>query len=99
MAVTRAELENLAGTLAELMHPRDRSIVECLTGASQQQRNPELRRALELVTLEVAGGQRLSGALAGYPDLFSADYIDLVREGETESTLEQRLRQFASPTH
>lgn len=57
--------------------------------------SPRLNKVLALVRLDVTGGMPLSASLARQGHVFPADFVSLVRAGETGGTLADTLRRLA----
>ncbi len=65
-----------------------------LESITQQVKNRKFRKTLEEVRRAIGGGSTLHGALAKYPDVFSAVYVNMVRAGETSGMLGEALDRF-----
>ena len=72
-------------------------IVNSLNSLAQQQPNPHFRHAIEQMNQELQAGQTtLSGAMGKYPEIFSRDYVQAIRDGENHGNLDVKLRQLGS---
>ncbi len=72
-------------------------IVNSLNSLAQQQPNPHFRHAIEQINQELQAGQTtLSGAMEKYPEIFSRNYVQAIRDGENHSDLDTKLRQLGS---
>ena len=67
-----------------------------LEGITQQVKNKKFRRILQEIQRQIEGGSTLHGALAKYPDVFSAVYVNMVRAGETSGMLGDSLDRFVT---
>jgi type IV pilus assembly protein PilC len=65
-----------------------------LTTLAEQQSNQEFRQVIEQITKEVGAGHTLSGAIRKYPEVFSQDYADNIRQGEVNGNLDVMLQQL-----
>ena len=70
------------------------SLPRALEVLSEQAKNPELHKALEQIKEKILKGEALSGAMAGYPRIFSELFISMVKVGEESGTLENVLSQL-----
>ncbi len=70
------------------------SLPRALEVLSEQAKNPELHKALEQIKEKILKGEALSGAMAGYPRIFSELFISMVKVGEEWGTLENVLSQL-----
>ncbi|GAG02892.1 unnamed protein product, partial [marine sediment metagenome] len=64
-------------------------ILRALTIISEQSQGPHLKDMFNNIRAEVRDGKTLSSALSGYPRVFSALYIAMVRTGEDSGTLQE----------
>ncbi len=72
-------------------------IVNSLDSLAQQQPNPHFRHAIEQINQEMqAGATTLSGSMGKYPEIFSRDYVQAIRDGENHGNLDVKLRQLGS---
>ena len=71
------------------------SIVDALQTATRATSNRALQQVLEGVRAEVQRGRSLSEALAAYPGVFDAMYIDLTKVGEAAGILDEVLLRLA----
>ena len=60
----------------------------------EQAKNPKLRKALKEIQEKILKGNTLSGAIAGYPKIFSDLFVNMIRVGEESGTLENVLSQL-----
>ncbi|UOF90170.1 type II secretion system F family protein [Fodinisporobacter ferrooxydans] len=70
-------------------------IVDSLVILKEQTESKALKKALEVVTEEVAEGRQLSQCLAGQGKTFPTIFINLVRAGEMSGTLDDVLDRLA----
>jgi len=70
-------------------------IVKSLRILIRQTNNEYLKTVLAGVTDEVEGGDKLSGALASYPDVFSNFQVNIIRSGETSGRLSEVMEYLA----
>lgn len=66
-------------------------ILEGLGVLTEQAEDPALKKALQQITRDVAGGISLSQAMSKYPRVFSELYVNTVVAGETAGVLENVL--------
>lgn len=71
-------------------------IVQALQILQYQVSSPALRTIINEITQKVESGDSLSSALAQYPKVFSALYINLVRASELSGTLNEALNYLAN---
>lgn len=70
-------------------------IVKSLRILIRQTDNPYLKTVLAGITDEVEGGDKLSNALASYPDVFSDFQINIIKSGETSGRLSEVMDYLA----
>jgi len=70
-------------------------IIDCLVDVAEQSDNPRFREAMLGVAGEVRKGSMLSGAMRGYPRVFSPLMCSLVQAGEESGTLSEVLAGLA----
>ena len=70
-------------------------LTRALFTLSRQVSNQTLASALNEIARNVEGGISFSESLKGYPDIFSALYINMVSAGETGGNLEATLNRLA----
>ncbi|MBI3617243.1 MAG: type II secretion system F family protein [Candidatus Omnitrophica bacterium] len=63
--------------------------------ASRQTRQPYFKSIIEQMHLFVQNGGSLSGAMAQYPAVFPAHYVNMVKTGEVGGQLDKVLRRLA----
>jgi len=71
-------------------------IPQALESLGEEEENPALRRTVMGIADGVRKGAALSGALAGYPALFSQLYVSMVRVGEEAGALPKVMTDLAS---
>jgi type IV pilus assembly protein PilC len=71
-------------------------IVQSLRILEVQVNSKHLRKVINEVASKVEAGDSLSGAIAGYPNVFSGLYINLVHAGEMSGTLDESLLYLAT---
>ena len=71
------------------------ALPKALRTTLRQTENEKLRTILMDVANEVEGGGRFSEALAKYPKVFNAFYVNMVRSGETTGKLDEVLTYLA----
>jgi len=89
--VTRPELINFCFHLEQLSSSGV-PVVEGLTDLRDSVENPRFREVISGLIEGIQGGQNLSGALANYPETFSAVFRALVKAGEDTGRLPEVLR-------
>jgi type IV pilus assembly protein PilC len=67
-------------------------LVEGLTDLRDSIENPRFREVISGLIESIQGGQNLSGALSGYPEVFSPVFKSLVRAGEDTGRLPDVLK-------
>lgn len=70
-------------------------ILRVLEIAAHQTRHPYFKRIIEQMYLFVQNGGSLSGALAQYPSVFPAFYVNMVKTGEVGGQLDKILQRLA----
>ena len=70
-------------------------LARCLTILSNQAKNEKLKKALLEIKEEINKGQTFSQALAGYPDIFSELFHNMIKVGEESGTLEDVLKMLS----
>ncbi len=93
-SVSRDELRAFSQGFAVLVDS-GMSLVATLDTLAARQNNPALRAIIEQVNTEIAQGATLSKELAKFPQVFDADYIAVIQDGEYYGTLEESLHQLA----
>lgn len=73
-----------------------KSLVYSLWRLAEDGSHPDLQDVIAQVKEDVEGGDTLSGALSKHPDVFSADYVKAVQEGELNGDLQQVLRRLGA---
>lgn len=66
-------------------------ILRCLEILSNQCKDPALKPALEMVSMDVKGGTTLNEALAKHPHIFSKLYVNMIRAAEIGGILDTIL--------
>lgn len=70
-------------------------LLRCLDISIRQTAHPRLAKALEGVRRAVSGGSSFSDALSGYPKIFSALFVNIVKSGEVSGNLKLVLHRYA----
>lgn len=70
-------------------------LVKGLAIVSSQTHNPAMKRLVERLREDVAGGATLADAMASHPRVFGALSVAMVRAGETGGMLDQVLQRLA----
>lgn len=70
-------------------------IIKALRILVKQTENKYLKTVIASVTDEVDGGEKLSGAMANFPDVFSDFYVNITRSGETSGRLSEVMNYLA----
>jgi len=95
--VKPAEVSTVTRQLATLLGAGI-PLVQALGSIIDQTRNTALKRVLAEVKVAVNEGSTLTVALSGYPKIFSAVFVNMVRAGEASGSLDivlARLADFA----
>jgi type IV pilus assembly protein PilC len=71
-------------------------IVEGLTVLRDQAGSGLMRRALTEMIIDLGAGAALSAAMARFPRIFPALYVDMIRSAEVSGNLDEVLRQLAT---
>lgn len=72
------------------------SLVRCLAVLQEQTPNPNLKRILADIQVEVESGNTLSRAMSKYPKVFTPIFIGLIKAGEVGGVLEESLQRLSS---
>jgi len=67
-----------------------------LQSIAEQVKNDKFRGILKEIREQIEGGSTLHGAMAGYPEVFSPIYVNMVRAGETSGMLGESLDRFVT---
>ena len=67
-------------------------ILDALTDLRDSVPNPRFRDVLSAAIEDIAGGKNLSGALAGFPQVFDSVFVSLIAAGEQSGKLPEILR-------
>ncbi len=70
-------------------------ILRCLEILQDQCKDPALKEAIEVVTVDVKGGMTLNEAIAKHPDIFSKLYINMIKAAELGGILDIILDRLA----
>ena len=70
-------------------------LVESLRTLAGQTKKTEFKERILKLSERVEGGAPFSQALASYPDLFDAFYVNIVRSGESSGKLSESLNYLA----
>ena len=89
--VTRQELINFCFHLEQLSSAGV-PIVDGLTDLRDSVENPRFREVVSGMIEAIEGGDNVSQALAGYPEVFSGVFVSLIRAGEQTGKLSEVLR-------
>ena len=89
--VNRSELINFCFHLEQLSSSGV-PLVEGLTDLRDSVENPRFREVMSGLIEGIQGGQNLSGALAGYPEVFGPVFRALIKAGEDTGRLPEVLR-------
>ena len=84
--VSFGDVVNLTRQLAIMLNA-GLTLVDSLDILKKQSSKPAVKDIIEKLDKEIRGGNRLSSALAFYPQYFSSIYIALVRSGEASGKL------------
>ncbi len=95
MTVSPDEVKAFTRNLASRVDA-GQSLVSTFTALAEQQPNPHFRQVIEQINHEIQTGHTLSGAMGKYPEIFSKDYVQAVRDGEVHGNLEVKLHQLSS---
>ena len=95
MSISAAEVKTFTCNFSSMVE-QGQSLMRSLTALAEQQPNQEFRQAIEQITQEVGQGHTLSGAIRKYPNVFSQDYADRIRQGEVNGILDTVLQQLCS---
>lgn len=66
-----------------------------LNGVAQSTRKPALKQAITSLVEDIESGRELGAAMARYPNVFSAMFVNMVRVGEASGKLEQSFQLMA----
>ncbi len=72
------------------------SLVKSFDILAKQSKNPKLKNALLDIKEEINRGGSLSSSLAGYPDIFSELFQNMIKVGEESGTLEDVFKILSS---
>lgn len=89
--VTAQEVADFTRAFSGLID-EGKSLVAALSQLADAQSNARLQEIIRAVNVKVRAGHTLSAALSQFPDVFDAAYIDAVRLGEINGTLDQMLK-------
>jgi type IV pilus assembly protein PilC len=90
-AIKRPDLINFCFHLEQLSSAGV-PLVEGLTDLRDSVENPRFREVISGLIENIQGGQNLSGALAGYPEVFSGVFRSLIKAGEDTGRLPEVLK-------
>jgi type II secretory pathway component PulF len=91
MSVTSEEVGRFANTAGDLMLHGHGSFIACLRAAKEDQTSPDFRDVLDDVLGRITQGVALSAAMGEFPDVFSPDLIEQIRQGERSGRLEEMM--------
>jgi len=92
--ITRGDIIYLTNQLA-VMVDAGVPLANALEGLAKQAENPSLKSAISKIQSSVQAGDDLSTALARFPKLFDATYVNLVKASESSGTLAEMLERIA----
>ena len=95
--VSGKELATMARQMSTLVGAKI-PIVDALSALIDQIVNPKLKSVISSVKEKIVQGDRLSSAMAAYPDVFSNIFISMVSAGEASGDLETVLERLADLT-
>ena len=72
------------------------SLRVALEGIADQVRNPKFKRILLTIKMDVESGKQFSAAIAKYPKLFGALYVNMVRASEMSGSFAKMLDRVAA---
>jgi len=91
--VDRAELVTFCFHLEQLTRAGV-AILDALADLRDSVPNPRFRDVLSATIEDIEGGKTLSGALAGFPHVFSPVFVSLIAAGEQSGKLPEILREL-----
>jgi type IV pilus assembly protein PilC len=71
-------------------------LLRCLTSFGNEVENPQFKRVMDSVSIDVEEGSTFFDALSKHPKVFSKLFINMVKAGEVSGRLDQTLAQLAS---
>jgi type IV pilus assembly protein PilC len=72
------------------------SLLHSLQYLAERQLNQDFFQIIEQIKQDVSEGHTMSGAMRKYPNVFSQDYTDVIREGKVNGTIDLALRQLCN---
>ena len=95
--ITKAELAMVTRQLATLLSAGF-PLISAVSSLVTQTRSKSLKKVLSKIKGSIEEGKSFAEALALYPSLFSAIYVNMIRAGESSGTLEIVLERLADIT-
>ena len=74
---------------------RNISTIKSFTLQATRMKSPRYRGAIAEISSQISAGEKVSDAMAGFPDLFGADVLALMRAGEEAGQLPEVCAQLA----
>ncbi|UCD72182.1 MAG: type II secretion system F family protein [Syntrophobacterales bacterium] len=71
-------------------------LLRCLTSFGNEVENPQFKRTIDSVSIDVEEGSTFFDALSKHPKIFSKLFVNMVKAGEVSGRLDQTLSQLAS---
>ena len=71
-------------------------LLRCLTSFGKEVENPQFKRAIDTVSIDVEEGSTFFDALSKHPKIFSKLFVNMVKAGEVSGRLDQTLAQLAN---
>ena len=70
-------------------------ILRALNSMAQHAENPSFKKAINVVSKDIEGGQSFADALSKHPAIFDDVYVNMVRAGEAAGILDDILKRLA----
>ena len=70
-------------------------ILRALNSMAQHAENPSFKKAINVVSKDIEGGQSFADALSQHPAIFDDVYVNMVRAGEAAGILDDILKRLA----
>jgi type IV pilus assembly protein PilC len=71
-------------------------LLRCLTSFGNEVENPQFKRVIDSVSIDVEEGSTFFDALSKHPKVFNTLFVNMVKAGEASGRLDQTLMQLAS---
>jgi type IV pilus assembly protein PilC len=71
-------------------------LLRCLTSFGNEVENPQFKRVIDTVSIDVEEGSTFFDALSKHPKVFNRLFINMVKAGEISGKLDQTLAQLAN---